>query len=191
MKKLVLLICTLFSTSIMALENPIVLMKTSMGDITLELNIAKAPKTVENFLMYIKKGTYSNTIFHKTQADFMIVGGAYDESFEEVPSEAPIINEADNGLLNEVGTIAMSRSGVINSATNEFFINTCDNEFLNHTPPTEKSSSYSWGYAVFGKVIKGMDIVTVIANSKTTSKGHFSRGVPVENIIIKSISVVE
>lgn len=136
-----------------------VLMKTTKGDIILELYPEKAPATVENFLSYLDDKFYDSTIFHRVIADFMIQGGGYTEDFTKKPSRSPIKNEAANGLKNKRGTIAMARTGEPHSATNQFFINHVDNPFLDHTAKTEEG----YGYCVFGKVIQGMDVVDAIA----------------------------
>ncbi|MBN2245595.1 MAG: peptidyl-prolyl cis-trans isomerase [Candidatus Aminicenantes bacterium] len=140
-----------------------VLMKTTKGDITLELYPDKAPVTVENFLKYVDDQFYDGTIFHRVIADFMIQGGGHTEDFTEKPSGPPIKNEADNGLKNNRGTIAMARTNEPHSATNQFFINHVDNSFLDHTAKTEEG----YGYCVFGKVIEGMDVVDAIATVST------------------------
>ncbi len=164
--------------------NPIVMINTSMGMITLELNGAKAPKTVENFLAYVKAGHYDGTIFHRVIADFMIQGGGFDIKMVQRPTRPPIANEADNGLPNARGTIAMARTPDPHSATAQFFINLKDNPFLNHTSKDAKG----WGYAVFGKVTQGMEVVDAIGRVKTGSRGMF-RDVPLEDVVIKSINV--
>jgi len=136
-----------------------VLMKTTKGDIILELYPDKAPVTVENFLSYVDDKFYDGTIFHRVISDFMIQGGGYTEDFTKKPSRSPIKNEANNGLKNERGTIAMARTNEPHSATNQFFINHIDNSFLDHTAKTEEG----YGYCVFGKVIQGMDVIDAIA----------------------------
>lgn len=136
-----------------------VLMKTTKGDIILELYPDKAPITVENFLSYVDDKFYDGTIFHRVISDFMIQGGGYTEDFTKKPSRSPIKNEANNGLKNERGTIAMARTNEPHSATNQFFINHIDNSFLDHTAKTEEG----YGYCVFGKVIQGMDVIDAIA----------------------------
>lgn len=146
-------------------KKPQVLLETTSGDILLELDPEKAPKTVENFLKYVDDGFYDNTIFHRVIPDFMIQGGGMDARMNEKETREPIANEADNGLKNERGTIAMARTMDPHSATAQFFINHKDNDFLNHTSPTRDG----WGYAVFGKVIDGMDTVDKIAKVKTGS----------------------
>jgi len=165
-------------------KNPVVILETSKGKITLELNQEKAPKTVENFLAYVASGHYNGTIFHRVIPDFMIQGGGFDSQMSQKPTKPPIVNEADNGLLNSRGTIAMARTSDPNSATAQFFINVKDNSFLNHTGKNPRG----WGYAVFGKVIEGMDVVDSIVGVKTGAKGMF-RDVPLEEIAIKSATI--
>ncbi len=165
---------------------PIVELETSMGQITLELNAEKAPKTVENFVNYVNAGHYNGTIFHRVIDNFMIQGGGMDANMNEKPTQAPIENEADNGLANDEGTIAMARTQDPHSATSQFFINVKDNDFLNYTAP----NLMGWGYAVFGKVIDGMDVVNEIKKVKTGNHGMHG-DVPKEPIIIISASVKE
>src|SRR5512143_627461 len=138
--------------------NPKVLLKTSKGDITLELNAAKAPITVKNFLAYVNDKFYDGTIFHRVIPAFMVQGGGFDKDMKQKATKAPIKNEAGNGLKNDVGTIAMARTGVVDSATAQFFINVKANDFLDH----RDDSQQGYGYAVFGKVIEGMDVVDKI-----------------------------
>lgn len=163
-------------------KNPIVLIQTSMGDIKVELFEKKAPVSVRNFLFYVDSGFYSGTIFHRVIPDFMIQGGGFTASFEEKPTASPIKNEAGNGLKNERGTIAMARTMIVDSATAQFFINVKDNGFLNH----RDYSMQGYGYAVFGKVIEGMDVVDRIASVPTGMKGEFS-DVPKKEVLIKSV----
>lgn len=165
--------------------NPIILMKTSMGDIKLELNTQKAPKTVDNFLSYMQDGFYDGTIFHRVISNFMIQGGGFTPDMKQKATKPPIVNEASNGLKNLRGTIAMARTSEINSATSQFFINVVDNPFLDHRDETPKG----FGYAVFGKVIEGMDVVDKIKEVETTTKGYHEN-VPVEPVVIESIKVV-
>lgn len=162
--------------------NPKVLMKTSMGDITVELYGNKAPVTVKNFLSYVDEKFYDGTIFHRVIKEFMIQGGGLTEDFNEKPAKPAIKNEATNGLKNKRGTIAMARMPEINSATCQFFINHVDNPFLDHKDNTPEG----FGYAVFGKVTEGMDVVDAIANVKTMAK-HGMRDVPRETISIISV----
>ncbi|GJL75318.1 peptidylprolyl isomerase [Nitrosomonas sp.] len=166
--------------------NPQVLIKTNQGTVTLELYPEKAPKTVENFLHYVEDGFYKNTIFHRVIPNFMIQGGGFDTSFNQKPTRAPVENEANNGLKNEVGTIAMARTSDPHSATAQFFINVANNAFLNFTAPHPRG----YGYTVFGKVIDGMEIVHQIAKTPTGSGGPFPGDVPRNMIIIEDISVL-
>ena len=149
------------------------------GVITLELDAAKAPKSVENFLAYVKKGHYDNTIFHRVIPGFMIQGGGFEPGMNQKGTDAPIENEANNGLKNANYTVAMARTSDPHSATAQFFINVADNGFLNHTAP----SAQGWGYAVFGKVVAGTDVVDKIKGVKTGRKG-FHDDVPKDDVII-------
>jgi cyclophilin family peptidyl-prolyl cis-trans isomerase len=161
--------------------NPVVVMQTSMGTIEIELWPDKAPITVENFLGYVDKKAYDGTIFHRVIKGFMIQGGGFDADMKKRQAGAPIKNEADNGLKNEVGTIAMARTSVVDSATNQFFINTVDNVRLDHSGPGPR-----FGYAVFGKVVSGMDVVKKIEATPTTARPPM-RDVPAEPIVIESV----
>ena len=156
--------------------------KTNLGNILLEIYPEKAPKTVNNFLSYIKEKQYKDTIFHRVIPGFMIQGGGFDKSMKKKPTRQPIKNEADNGLKNDIGTIAMARTGDPHSATNQFFINVKNNVFLNHTEPSQRG----YGYTVFGKVINGMDVVNRISEAPTGK-----RDAPKEMIVIESISTIE
>ena len=167
-------------------ESPKVILHTSAGDITIKLNQEKAPKTVENFLQYVNDGFYNGTIFHRVIGDFMIQGGGFTEEFKKKNTRAAIQNEANNGLSNKRGSIAMARTNAPHSATAQFFINLIDNNFLNHTSPSPRG----WGYAVFGEVTSGMEVVDKIAKARTGAKnGH--RNVPLNNIVITSAKVVK
>ncbi len=158
--------------------------RTTFGDITIELDHEKAPKTVENFLSYARDGFYDGTIFHRVIDNFMIQGGGFDADMNQKATQSPIENEADNGLKNDTGTIAMARTMDPHSATSQFFINVKDNDFLNHSG----KNMQSWGYAVFGKVTAGEDVLDKIRAVKTTSRdGH--QDVPVDTIVIESIDV--
>ena len=150
------------------------------GVITLELDAAKAPKSAENFIAYVKKGHYDNTIFHRVIPGFMIQGGGFEPGMKQKGTDAPIANEANNGLKNDLYTIAMARTNDPHSATAQFFINVADNGFLNHTAP----SAQGWGYAVFGKVVKGTEIVDAIKGVKTGRSG-FHDDVPKDDVIIE------
>ncbi|MBT8590137.1 peptidyl-prolyl cis-trans isomerase [Polynucleobacter paneuropaeus] len=163
-----------------------VLLKTNKGDITLSLDAVKAPKTVANFLQYVKAGHYDGTIFHRVINNFMIQGGGMGVGMNEKSTGAPVENEANNGLKNERGTVAMARTSDPHSATAQFFINVNDNDFLNHTAP----SAQGWGYAVFGKVTDGLDVVDMIRKVKTGNAG-FHQDVPAEDVIIEKASVIE
>jgi len=160
-------------------DTPRVVLATDKGRIVLELYPDKAPKTVQNFLDYVDAGHYNNTIFHRVIPNFMIQGGGMSVSMKEKPTKAPIKNEADNGLKNQRGTIAMARTQVPDSATAQFFINTVNNDFLDFKNKTIQG----WGYAVFGKVVEGMDVVDVIAKVKTGSRGGH-QDVPVDTVMI-------
>jgi peptidyl-prolyl cis-trans isomerase B (cyclophilin B) len=157
---------------------------TTLGDITLELDAGKAPATVENFLGYAKDGFFDGTIFHRVIDNFMIQGGGMLEDMSQKPTKAPVKNEADNGLKNAKGTIAMARTNDPHSATAQFFINVSDNDFLNHKSPTPQG----WGYAVFGKVVTGMDVVEKIKGVKTGRRGYHD-DVPVDAIIIQKVTI--
>lgn len=153
---------------------------TGLGVITLELDAEKAPKSAENFLAYVNKGHYDNTIFHRVIPGFMVQGGGFEPGMNQKPTDAPIENEANNGLKNNNYTVAMARTQAPHSATAQFFINVADNEFLNHTAP----SLQGWGYAVFGKVVKGTEVVDQIKGVKTGRNG-FHDDVPKEPVIIE------
>ena len=163
-----------------------VIMETSKGNITLELDSENAPETVANFVKYAKSGHYDGTIFHRVIPGFMIQGGGMDVDMRQKSTSAPIKNEADNGLKNLNGTIAMARTSDPNSATAQFFINVKDNGFLDHTSPTPQG----WGYAVFGKVTDGMDTVTSIEHVDTSSS-HGHQDVPTTPVVINRVTVVE
>ncbi len=172
-----------FAQPAQQVAHPSVLFKTSEGDIRVELYPEKAPKTVDNFLAYVKAGQYNGTIFHRVIRGFMIQGGGFTSSFVEKPTRAPIPLESRNGLKNVAGTIAMARTSDPNSATAQFFINTVDNSNLDYPNPDGN------GYAVFGKVTQGMDVVKKIEAAPTTSRGPMS-DVPQKEIVIESASVV-
>lgn len=168
------------------MDMPQVELDTSMGKIVIELNAQKAPKTVDNFVSYVKSGHYNGTIFHRVIDDFMIQGGGMDEQMNEKSAGTPIENEADNGLGNEVGTVAMARTNDPHSATAQFFINVKNNTFLNHTSKT----SQGWGYAVFGKVVSGMDVVNEIKGVRTANFGMHG-DVPTSPIVINSAKLLD
>ena len=157
-----------------------ILLTTNKGDITLTLDATKAPKTVDNFVQYVKSGHYDGTIFHRVIDNFMIQGGGMTAGLKEKSSGAQIENEANNGLKNERGTVAMARTSDPHSATAQFFINVNDNDFLNHTAP----NAQGWGYAVFGKVTDGLDVVDAIRKVKTGNSG-FHQDVPAEDVLIE------
>jgi peptidyl-prolyl cis-trans isomerase A (cyclophilin A) len=163
-----------------AAEGPTVVIKTNLGTIEAVLFKDKAPISVKNFLKYVSDKAYDGTIFHRVIPNFMIQGGGFDKQFSKKETRAPIKNEADNGMKNEKGTLAMARTSDVNSATNQFFINLKHNQFLDN-------GARDFGYAVFGKVSKGMDIVNAIAKVKTGSKGPFGRDCPLTDVIIESI----
>jgi len=163
-----------------------VLLKTNQGDITLSLDSAKAPKSVANFLQYVKSGHYDGTIFHRVIDNFMIQGGGMTPGMKEKSAGKQIENEANNGLKNDLGTVAMARTSDPHSATAQFFINVNDNDFLNHTAP----NAQGWGYAVFGKVTDGMDVVNAIRKVKTASSG-FHQDVPSVDVVIEKAAVLE
>ncbi|NML97002.1 peptidyl-prolyl cis-trans isomerase [Paraburkholderia sp. RP-4-7] len=159
---------------------------TNHGVIKLELDAEKAPKSVENFLNYVKAGHYDNTVFHRVIDGFMIQGGGFEPGMKQKPTAEPIINEANNGLKNVNGSVAMARTNDPHSATAQFFINVNDNDFLNHSSPTPQG----WGYAVFGKVVEGLDIVEKIKKVKTGSKG-FHQDVPADDVVIEKAVIVD
>ena len=162
-----------------------ILMTTTVGPMTLELDADNAPKTVENFLSYVSSGFYDGTIFHRVIDNFMVQGGGFTADMEQKATQAPIENEANNGLKNALGTIAMARTQDPHSATAQFFINVQDNDFLNHTG----ENMQGWGYAVFGKVTKGEDVLDKIRCVQTGSQA-WHQDVPVEPIIIESVTVI-
>lgn len=159
--------------------NPVVIIKTSKGDIKVELDKENAPISTDNFMSYVEDGYYDGTVFHRVINNFMVQGGGFTADGQQKPTKAPIKNEADNGLKNDRGTIAMARTGVVDSATSQFYINHVDNAFLNH-------GKRDFGYAVFGKVVDGMDVVDAIA-AVQTGPGD----VPNEQIVIESVTIVE
>jgi len=164
-------------------DNPKVVLDTTKGKIVIELYLQMAPETVVNFLSYVDAKFYDGTIFHRVIPNFMIQGGGFTADMQRKPGKKPIKNEADKGLKNDHGTIAMARTGDPHSATAQFFINTANNDFLNHKNKTQQG----WGYAAFGKVIKGLDVVDAISAVKTTRFKQF-RDVPAEAVVIKTAS---
>ncbi|KRT63544.1 MAG: peptidyl-prolyl cis-trans isomerase A [Candidatus Dadabacteria bacterium CSP1-2] len=163
--------------------NPMVIMSTSIGDIKIELYLDKAPVTVNNFLAYVNDKFYDGSIFHRVIPGFMIQGGGFTPEMQQKATKPPIKNEANNGFKNDTGTIAMARTSVVDSATSQFFINLTDNDFLNR-------GNRDFGYAVFGKVVEGMDVVNKIAGVKTGNQG-MHRDVPLEPVVVESIRVIE
>ena len=164
---------------------PQVQLETSMGNIVIELNRDKAPETVANFIGYVEDGSYDGTIFHRVIENFMVQGGGFDQDFQQKQTKAPVQNEADNGLSNKRGAVAMARTNDPHSATAQFFINTVDNDFLDFKGKTPSG----WGYAVFGEVIEGMDVVDKIREVETTMRGPH-QDVPAEDIVIIKASVL-
>ncbi len=166
--------------------SPRVKLNTTAGDIVIELNAADAPKSTENFLTYVRDGFYDNTIFHRVIDGFMIQGGGFEPGMKQKDTRAPIENEANNGLKNDKYTLAMARTNDPHSATAQFFINVANNDFLNHTAPTAQG----WGYAVFGKVVEGEDVVDQIRGVKTGNAG-FHQNVPTEDVVIEKATIIE
>lgn len=187
MKRLLLFVGCFLLLSVSAYAGTVVEMKTSAGTIKIELNDEKAPKTVENFLYYVDSGFYDGTIFHRVISSFMIQGGGFEKNERRKVPGDPIKNEADNGLKNDKGTIAMARTGVVDSATSQFFINLVDNDSLNH----RGTSPRTFGYAVFGRVIDGMDVVEKIGRTRTIAKSVLFRDYPETQVVIESIRRVE
>ncbi len=167
-----------------AAEPPQVALKTSMGEIVLELYPDKAPKTVANFLRYVRSGHYNGTIFHRVIENFMIQGGGFDKDMQQKPTNPPIENEAKNGLTNDTYTVAMARTAAPHSASAQFFINVQNNRFLDYP------GQDGWGYCVFGKVIKGTDVVDRIKSVETTSSGMY-QNVPVKPVVIESAALIK
>jgi peptidyl-prolyl cis-trans isomerase B (cyclophilin B) len=187
MKHLIFLWLLLTIAPSWAKDVPVIELQTNLGKIVLELNPQQAPKTVENFLAYAKSGFYEGTIFHRVIKDFMIQGGGYTKDFTKKPTRPPIPNEANNGLKNRKGTVAMARTGDPNSANSQFFINMSDNHFLDHRSPTPEG----WGYAVFGQVTQGMEVLNEIQAIKTGAQGPFLQDVPEKTVIIQKVIVTQ
>ncbi len=164
---------------------PVVHMQTSMGEIVLELDAVKAPQSVENFIRYVREGFYDGTVYHRVIDGFMIQGGGFTQDYQRKDTHEPVRNEADNGLLNKRGTIAMARTNDPHSATAQFFINIADNRFLNHSSQTPRG----WGYAVFGRVTNGMDTVDRIRRTPTGAGGPFPGDVPATAIVIEKVTI--
>lgn len=186
MLKPAFLLILLFTGAAFA-EQPQVSLTTNFGEIVLELEAEKAPKSVGNFLTYVNAGFYDGTIFHRVIDGFMIQGGGFTEAVERKTTRPPIENEAANGLKNERGTIAMARTSDPHSATAQFFINVVDNDFLNHTAP----SGRGWGYAVFGRVVEGMDVVDKIRVVETGARAPFRQNFPKNTVLIEKATVKE
>jgi len=187
MKQSLLLFVSFFLLVGLVYAGPVVEMKTNMGAIQIELNSDKAPLTVKNFLKYVDQKFYDGTIFHRVIGNFMIQGGGFDQHEKRKETLGPIKNEADNGLKNQKGSISMARMPAIDSATSQFFINLVDNDSLNHRGTTSRT----FGYAVFGRVIAGMDVVEKIGKVKTISKSTLFRNYPEPQVIIESVRRVE
>jgi peptidyl-prolyl cis-trans isomerase B (cyclophilin B) len=187
MRTLVFLLLALLMAPAAQASPPVVEMQTNLGTVVMELYPDKAPKTVENFLRYVESGHYKGTIFHRVIAGFMIQGGGFDTRFREKPTGPPITNEANNGLRNERYTVAMARTMEPHSATGQFFINVRDNDFLNYTAPTVRG----WGYAVFGRVIRGEEVVDRIARLPTGAGGPFPADVPQQMVVIEDMRRVQ
>ncbi|EPZ13756.1 peptidyl-prolyl cis-trans isomerase [Thauera terpenica 58Eu] len=185
MKKHLIAFALLASSALSALAaNPMVELKTNQGDIVVEVFADKAPKSADNFIQYVKDGFYNRTVFHRVIDGFMIQGGGFDADMKQKSTRAPIENEARNGLRNEVGTLAMARTADPHSASSQFFINLVANTALDYP------SRDGWGYAVFGKVVKGLEVVESIAKQPTANRG-FHQNVPVEAVIVNSARVLE
>jgi peptidyl-prolyl cis-trans isomerase B (cyclophilin B) len=178
---------SLFAMDTNTMSNPTVKLTTNQGVIVLELNAEAAPNSVANFVSYVEDGFYEGVIFHRVIPNFMAQGGGFTSDFQQKSTKSPIENEADNGLNNDRGTIAMARTGDPHSATGQFFINLANNGFLDHSSKTQQG----WGYAVFGKVTEGMDVVDKMAAIPTGSGGMFRTDVPQEEVIIETAEIVK
>jgi len=165
------------------MADPVVEVVTNLGTFVIVLDPARAPKSVENFLKYVDAKHYDGTVFHRVISGFMIQGGGYDASYERRPTQPPVQNEADNGLLNKRGTVAMARTGDPHSATAQFFVNVVDNKFLDHS----SKDAQGWGYTVFGKVTDGMDIVDKIRDVETGAQGPFAKDAPMAPVAIVAV----
>jgi cyclophilin family peptidyl-prolyl cis-trans isomerase len=187
MKKLLGALCALLMCGSAVAANPQVEIRTNLGPIVIELYPDKAPKTVDNFVQYVKSGFYKGTIFHRVIPGFMAQGGGFDRGFTQKPTRDPVEIESANGLKNDKGTVAMARTRNPNSATAQFFINVADNGFLNYTAPTMQG----YGYAVFGKVVKGLDVVERIIQVPTGKGGPFPTDVPQQEILIEDARILE
>lgn len=184
--RLATILCLSLASSVSLAEAPRVVLSTTQGDMIIELADDRAPVTVDNFLKYVEEGFYDGTIFHRVIEGFMIQGGGFDEQYTRKATRSSIANEASNGLRNQRYTISMARTNAPHSATSQFFINTEDNTNLDHQGPTPRG----WGYAVFGRVIDGQDIVDKISQVSTGPGGPFSRDAPREKVIINEIAVI-
>jgi peptidyl-prolyl cis-trans isomerase A (cyclophilin A)/peptidyl-prolyl cis-trans isomerase B (cyclophilin B) len=185
MRYFFLVLCAIVFSNVAFAANPQVELQTNKGAIIIELYPDKAPATVENFLRYVKAGFYDGTIFHRVIPGFMIQGGGFTPGYEKKSTDKPVKNEAENGLKNTIGAVAMARTSDPHSATSQFFINVADNAFLDYTAPTTRG----YGYTVFGKVVKGMDVVNKIATAPTSYGGPFPKDVPVDMVTIEHASV--
>lgn len=184
-KLLTLIVCLLLFGTVWA-DSDKVKISTTLGDIVVELNTTEAPASVANFKQYIDSGFYDGTIFHRVIDGFMVQGGGYTADYKKKDTAKPIQNEANNGLKNNKYTLAMARTSAPHSATSQFFINTVDNEFLNHTAMDMRG----WGYTVFARVIEGHDVVDHIGETRTGSGGPFPKDVPADTIMINSVSYI-
>ena len=187
MRQLLLGLCAIAFCVTAHAANPQVELQTNKGTIVIELYPDKAPATVENFLRYVNAGYYNGTIFHRVIPGFMIQGGGYNKAYDKKQTDKPVRNEADNGLKNEIGTVAMARTNDPHSATSQFFINVANNGFLDYRSPTARG----YGYTVFGKVIQGMDVVNGVVNAPTSAAGPFRKDVPVDMVTIQQAKIVE
>ncbi len=165
------------------MADPVVEVVTNLGTFVIQLEPAKAPKSVENFLAYVDAKHYDGTIFHRVISTFMVQGGGYDQSYNKKPTRPPVDNEADNGLKNTRGSVAMARTGDPHSATAQFFVNVVDNGFLDHQAKDDRG----WGYAVFGTVTEGMDVVDKIKEVATGAQGPFAKDAPEEPVVIEHV----
>ena len=165
------------------MADPVVEVATNFGTFVIQLDPGRAPKSVENFLAYVDAKHYDGTIFHRVISTFMVQGGGYDQNYEKKPTRAPIQNEANNGLKNTRGSVAMARTGDPHSATAQFFVNVVDNAFLDHQAQDERG----WGYAVFGQVTEGMDVVDKIKAVRTGPAGPFAKDAPEDPVVIKHV----
>ena len=177
-----LLVCGLLAATAAVWAGPRVALETDLGRIVIELDPERAPRTVDNFLRYVREGFYDGTVFHRVVPGFVIQGGGYTARLERKPTHGPVPNESDNGLSNRRGTVAMARTRDPDSATSQFFINLADNVFLDHRPPMARPS----GYTVFGRVVEGMEVVDAIARRPTGPAGSFPQDVPRPPVVIRS-----